>query len=309
MPILPHARPSRPQYTDAVPSHPPVSRLGSGLRLLARLVAGERRRAADLYTLVDHGLLCGERTRYLNLGWWDGATTFDDACDALAEQVGLAAGMTEGDTVLDLGFGFGDQDEYWLRRFRPARIVGLNVTPLHVEVARRRFPDPRLEFRLGSATAIPLQERSVDRVTALECAFHFATRADFFRQARRVLRPGGGLATTDILPCPGPHPLVARLTARVLRAVFQVPPDNWYGADAYRRELVEAGFVDVVVRPVRDTVIVPYWDAVRRLRRDPEGRKRLNVVVRQAGRIPTAWFAALDYVLASARAPSAASGS
>lgn len=274
------------------------------LRLAKTFLGGGRGDAASVYTAFGQFPFFGERTRYLNLGYWAGAQNHDDAGDALAEQLGLAAGMSEGDTVLDAGFGFGDQDAYWLGRFRPARIVGLNITALHVETARRRFPDPRLEFRLGSATAMDLPDASVDRVTALECAFHFVTRDDFFREAFRVLRPGGCCATADILPLPGRHSLPARLLTAGAQPFWQIPRENWYGIPEYRRRLEAAGFVDVRVHSIRDSVYVPFWRASQSYVRSPAGRSRFRLPMRVALRVPPRWVAdGLDYVLASARKP------
>ena len=273
------------------------------LRLLEPLLTRERRQAPRVYTLLGEDVHFGERTQYLNLGWWESARNHDEAGDMLAERLGLAAGIVEGDTVLDVGFGFGDQDEYWLRRFRPARIIGLNLTPLQAEVARRRFPDPRLDFRLGSATATDLPDASVDRVTALECAFHFVTRADFFREACRVLRPGGSIGTADVLSLPGRPPLAAGLFASAMRAFWQIPSENWYDADAYRRALEDAGFVDVDVRSVRDRVLLPFWQETRRLLRSPAVAKRWSWGIGQTVRVPVRWLDGIDYVLASARKP------
>jgi cyclopropane fatty-acyl-phospholipid synthase-like methyltransferase len=75
---------------------------------------------------------------YLNLGYWKTARNIDEACKALAMLVAEAAAMGPDDDVVDVGFGFADQDMLWMERFAPRHITGLNVTPVQVRLARQR---------------------------------------------------------------------------------------------------------------------------------------------------------------------------
>jgi microcystin synthetase protein McyJ len=131
-------------------------------------------------------------------------------------------------------------------------IIGVNVTPLHVEVARRsvaeRGLEDRIDLRLGSATGLRFRDSTFDKVLALECAFHFETRDDFFKEAWRVLRPGGRLAVTDMLPLAGVQPF--GLTQRLVRRRFGLPSANIYDRDIYASKLREIGFVGVVGRSI-----------------------------------------------------------
>jgi hypothetical protein len=77
--------------------------------------------ASRIYDLLATGSAT-QSGLYLNLGYWPNASTLDEASDALALLVGEAADMDGRDTVLDCGFGFGDQDLLWARTFAPHRI-------------------------------------------------------------------------------------------------------------------------------------------------------------------------------------------
>jgi microcystin synthetase protein McyJ len=193
---------------------------------------------------------------WLNLGYWESARTYPEACAHMARLVAEAARMGEGGVVLDVGFGFGEQDLYWADNYPVERIVGLNVTPLHVELARERVKqrglEQRIELTLGDAVDLPFAAGSLDRVVALECAFHFNTRVDFFREAFRVLRPGGRLGLADMVPFEGGRPL--GLANRLGLRRWGIPLANIYDREQYARKLGELGFEQIEVRSIRNHV-------------------------------------------------------
>ncbi|MBN8898406.1 MAG: methyltransferase domain-containing protein, partial [Rhodospirillales bacterium] len=156
----------------------------------------KRMSASDIYELVSTNAYSGQGL-YLNLGYWKTARTIDEACVAMAMLVAETAGIGPDTDVVDVGFGFGDQDMLWVERLNARHITGLNITPSQVKLARERVATRGLSDRItlleASATRMPLPDASCDRVVGVECAFHFDTREDFFREAFRVLRPGGRL--------------------------------------------------------------------------------------------------------------------
>jgi microcystin synthetase protein McyJ len=214
----------------------------------------------DYYQYLGDDLIEGEsggfqdpnKPLWLNLGYWDKARTYPEAASAMAQELGEAAGLVSSDRVLDVGFGFAEQDFYWLDRFKVAHITGLNITPMQVERAKRRVCarklTDRLDLRLGSATQIPFASGSFSKVTALECAFHFMTRELFFHEAFRVLAPGGRLALADGMPAPGQE-TPSLLTKLMLRG-WATPLENYYDRDVYKQKLEACGFVNVRYRSI-----------------------------------------------------------
>ena len=268
--------------------------------------------ASGVYDLIATRLP-GQQGLYLNLGYWRDATNLDDASAALAMLVAETARMGPGDTVLDVGFGFADQDILWAQRLQPERIVGLNITASQVAVAQQRVRalglDERIDLRHGSATEIPLADASVDKVVAVECAFHFLTRAQFFREAWRVLRPGGRLVTADIIPMPTQRALSRRLKHKITWGLaagkFAIPRENAYTRPTYHAKLALAGFEHIRLESIRDQVYAPLHDYLRRNRKaltrlHPIARLPASVALRfDAGSA----YAGLDYVLATAIKP------
>jgi microcystin synthetase protein McyJ len=220
--------------------------------------------SADYYEYLGDDVLEGQhegfsddkKPLWLNLGYWRTARTYPAACEAMATLVAEAAHLSEATEQLDVGFGFAEQDLFWMDRFRVKRIAGLNITKLHVDRAQERVKArglaDRMDLRLGSATEMPFAEKSFDAVTALECAFHFPTREKFFAEAFRVLRPGGYLATADVLPEPGYAPM--NFVNKMALKRWATPLENVYDRNEYVKKLESHGFRNVVVNSIRNDV-------------------------------------------------------
>jgi SAM-dependent methyltransferase len=268
--------------------------------------------ARDIYELVSTRAFTA-RGLWLNLGYWKDAGSIDEACEALAVLVAEAAAIGPADEVVDVGFGFADQDVLWMERFAPRRIIGLNVTPSQVRLARARVRRlgmaDRIDLREGSATDMTLPDACCDVVTAVECAFHFHTRERFLAEAFRVLRPGGRLVLADVIRnAPDARPGRRRLqdvTWAAFARKFDVPLANADRRDAYAGKLHAAGFADVRVVSIRAQVF-PGWH--RAMAEDPALLRRLHAT----GRLPyrlllrldaDTVYSAFDYVLAAVRKP------
>ena len=110
----------------------------------------------------------------------------------LASQVAL-----EGLSVLEVGSGRGGGAEYLKRYFKPARMVGLDLSTRVVEFCSRVYDLEGLDFQAGSAEDLPFPEADFDVVINVESSHCYASMAEFLAQTRRVLRQGGILLLAD----------------------------------------------------------------------------------------------------------------
>lgn len=195
--------------------------------------------------------------RHYHYGYWDNPAESDgsladfaEAGERLTARMCEWAGVRDEITLLDVGCGFGGTIASINERFDGVDLVGVNFDIRQIERAQRQVvarPGNRVGFSGGNAMALPLPDNAFDIVFAIECAFHFPDRQQFFHEAWRVLRPGGVLAMTDFACAERTQPLFrgsARTFSRILSPWF----GHWdltYTLPDFHAAATRAGFVSV----------------------------------------------------------------
>jgi len=112
------------------------------------------------------------------------------------------------DVALDVGVGTGDLAFGLLDASDPsARVIGLDVSPLMLEAARRRAEErgePRFAAVRATADALPFGDGSFERVVAGFAVRNFGDLAVGLREMRRVLRAGGRAVILELSTPPNP---------------------------------------------------------------------------------------------------------
>lgn len=187
------------------------------------------------------------------------------------------ASLREGETVLDLGSGAGFDCFLAAQKVGDkGKVIGIDMTPEMIKKARENTKKggyKNVEFRLGEIENLPVPDNSVDVIIS-NCVINLSPDKDkAFKEAYRVLKPGGRVMISDIV-------LLKELPDSVKESI-----DAYVGCvagalvkDEYLKKIKAAGFEDV---RVIDETIFP----VAFLANDPTVDKVIENLGELSGRL------------------------
>jgi len=161
---------------------------------------------------------------------------------------GAIAALQEGETVLDLGSGAGIDCFLSARKVGASgKVIGVDMTDDMLNLARQNAAKgdfDNVEFRKGQIESMPVEDGQVDVIIS-NCVVNLSPdKPAVYRDAFRVLRPGGRLAISDIVATAELPPEVRAdeklLTGCVAGAEPIATQESW---------LAQAGFHQIRITP------------------------------------------------------------
>ena len=175
------------------------------------------------------------------------------------------ASLKPGETVLDLGSGGGIDCFLAARQVgEQGRVIGVDMTTdmlAKANASKTQLGAENVEFRQGQIEALPVADNSVDIIMS-NCVINLSPdKATVFREAFRVLKPGGRVAISDIV------------TEGEFSPALQAQADKWadcvtgaIDVDDYTGMMHAAGFTAVeVVDKVEADAIVGHQEGMPRI--------------------------------------------
>jgi SAM-dependent methyltransferase len=196
------------------------------------------------------------------------------------------ATLGPGQTVLDLGSGGGIDCFLAAKQVGPSgHVIGVDMTADMLEKARanaRNMGVENVEFRLGEIEHLPVGDETVDVIIS-NCVINLSPdKPQVFRDAYRVLRPGGRLAVSDIVT----RVELPEEVKQDLGSWASCVAGAWVDKE-YVGAIEAAGFVDVTIEEkALDDAIVEDAAAQLELEIDPTVAKSLAYSARVTARKP-----------------------
>jgi predicted NAD/FAD-binding protein/2-polyprenyl-3-methyl-5-hydroxy-6-metoxy-1,4-benzoquinol methylase len=209
---------------------------------------------------------------WMNMGYWKDAVSYDAACEQLAGLLGDAAGLQQGDRLLCVACGNGDELQYFHTRYNLGHATGLDA---HTASPKRSSLEAAgLRLVHGNAEDIARGKQlfchaEFNRIVVVDSVYH-VEKKHFFEDCGTLLPPGGTAAVSDVVVRPS-----APSWVKMLLRLMGIRASNQWTQKDYKKHLEAAGLTIIGWESLEPFVLAPW--------------------------LPTCLHRHLDYVLVSAR--------
>jgi len=153
-------------------------------------------------TLVHYQVMWGlKKSKGVHFGiWYPDTKNFHQSINNTNEQI--ARHVTGGDNykILDAGCGVGGTSIFLTEKFG-CRVTGITISKAQYKLALENVkgsqPEHLVQFDLGDYTNTGYEDNSFDMVFGLESFCHAPNKVDVYKEAFRILKPGGKLVMLD----------------------------------------------------------------------------------------------------------------
>jgi ubiquinone/menaquinone biosynthesis C-methylase UbiE len=238
---------------------------------------------SEFYDLSERILNTGD-LYWGNLGYWQQGSDYSTACAHLARSLAEAVDLDQNSWVFDAGFGCGDQLLLWMREYHVEFLCGINYSVSQTELAQQRlqqagFKESASNLYQGNITELnhyldrhlESHTKNINRILALDCAYHFPSRKQFIEDNYRLLKASKNnghskkIGFTDIVLANTASgkalPWRKRILLNTMLRLSQIPQKNIITLQEYEQQLHQSGFEQVSSQDISEHVFLPfgYW--------------------------------------------------
>jgi len=213
----------------------------------------------NLYNSLSNLMKISTGGDMLNFGYWDDTTsTLLEAQKNMCQIFAQKAQLQSNQHILDVGSGIGSPAIQWYYEYDHIELTCININYGQLQDSINNITQNNASYKNfnllnATATLLPFENTSVNRVLALESAQHFKPLKSFFSNSYRILKKNGILALA--VPVVVERHILNMIKLGVLSLTWY---SEHYDIDYIKSLLKQEGFHNVNLQKIGSNVYEPF---------------------------------------------------